>query len=128
MNKSGAPKGGRVHWLALMLPRITIQKYDFDFDYDKHNYHLIFKSEYKNRYDEYTIIRTSEKCFRVIYYDRPTNFFEYKAYRKAVDVIDYILYRLPIKLKLENDFEQEKEIKRRKYKDYKLKRLGLLNS
>lgn len=114
MNKSGASKGGKVHWFALMLPRITSKKYDVICDNNSHNYFMQFKTRFKNRYDEYIIIRTSEKCYRVTYYDKPTNFFEYTSFRKAEDVIDYILYRLPIKLQQEDFFQQDYEHKKRR--------------
>lgn len=114
----GAPRGGRVHWLALMLPRILQNKYDLNFDYDRHNYRLTLKGSRK-RFDEYIIIRTSQKCYRVSYYDNPTRFMEYQSYRKAEDVIDYIIYRFQKKYLQELDYRNEISTKLNKRKSLK---------
>lgn len=66
----GAPKGGRVHWFNLYLSDYVIQNFLMSNDYSEHRYFLMRKAEYYslktlNKTDFFSIVRTSEYCFRV---------------------------------------------------------------
>jgi len=106
-NPGGAPKGGRVHWFTLVLPRLLHTHYEIKFKYATHHYRCTFKTARRERFDEYLIIRTSEKCYRVMYYDNPERIFEYKSFRSAPELIDYLLVMLPRKLDRERQFADE---------------------
>jgi hypothetical protein len=109
--KPGAPKGGRVHWFTLVLPRLIKRHYRFEIDHDcergRHNYHLRFDSV--DRWDEYIIMRTSEKCYRVMYFDLPTQAFDYRTFGKAEQIVEYIMLRLENKLNRERLYEESRK-------------------
>ncbi len=74
--KVGAPLGGRVHWVLWNLPVEFKRAYKLRFDYEYHNYNFV---RYVGRVpiDQFIIIRTSRKCFRCMYYNFDTDYFEY---------------------------------------------------
>lgn len=76
MVRVGAPPGGRVHWLLLHLPREFCRAYILRYDYLYHNYHF---TRYAKRsiVDEFIVIRTSRRCFRVMFFSWRYNYFEY---------------------------------------------------
>lgn len=78
--KVGAPAGGRVHWFLWSLPRAVSKAYTVRYDYEYHNYVLIRYPEGDERrkpIDEFIIIRTSRRCWRVMYYHFENEYFEY---------------------------------------------------
>jgi hypothetical protein len=81
MNKIrfGAPKGGRVHWLLYSLPSDFLKVYDIDYNYKYHNYRFVRYAQNRVRYviDEFIVIRTSKRCWRVSYFNRVTADFKY---------------------------------------------------
>lgn len=74
--KVGAPPGGRVHWFILHLKTLTRQNYRLVYDYEYHNYKLI-RVLRRTLIDEFTIIRTSRRCFRCIYCNLQNRYFKY---------------------------------------------------
>ena len=72
----GAPLGGRVHWLLWNLPTGFKRLYKLRFDYEYHNYHF---TRYDGRMpiDQFIVVRTSRRCFRCMYFNYETNYFEY---------------------------------------------------
>lgn len=74
----GAPVGGRVHWLLWCLPKAFKKAYRLRYDYEYHNYH--FARYYERAHspvDEFIVIRTSKHCFRCMYFNYETSYFEY---------------------------------------------------
>ncbi len=110
----GAPKGGRVHWFLMNLPKLVSKKYEVRGTYEKHDYVLVLKECYRGREDMYLIKQTSAHCWSVRYYDRATEFQEQINYGSSDEVIDYILYRMPKKVQQENDYEAERLMNKKK--------------
>jgi hypothetical protein len=77
--RPGAPKGGRVHWLLSSLPSDFVKAYDVVYNYKYHNYRFVRYAENRVRYviDEFIVIRTSKRCWRVSYFNRVTAEFKY---------------------------------------------------
>lgn len=88
-NRGGAPIGGRVHWLLMFLSKDFKRAYRLEFDYEYHNY---FFARYVGRtvIDEFIIIRTSRSCFRVMYFNHRTTYFEYFPERTARECAEHI--------------------------------------
>ena len=72
----GAPPGGSVHWLAFELSGEFLRAYRIDYAPHKHNYRL---ARYRKRtlVDEFLVVRTSKKCYRVIYYNVEFEYYRY---------------------------------------------------
>lgn len=68
-NKIGAPCGGRVHWLLWNLTSEFKNKYILYYDYLYHKY-LFYRMIGHSLYDMFSIVRTSKRCFRVMYWNR----------------------------------------------------------
>lgn len=109
-NKGGAPKGGRVHFFNLWLPKIIRENYHISFRYEKHCYFLQRTLYGRKHCEYYTIIRTSEHCIRVSYYDAISGMFEYTSYRSFNDVIDYMLYRIVHRLREEDELAKRNKL------------------
>lgn len=79
MNRVGAPEGGRVHWLLWALRGEFMKTYTCDFNYMFHNYRFVRYKEYRlsKVIDEFIVIRTSKKCWRVMYYNHEKQIFKY---------------------------------------------------
>ena len=72
----GAPVGGRVHWFIYHLPNCIKRLYTLRFDYLYHNYYLI-RMRKRTLRDCFTIVRTSRRCWRCMYYNADYDYFEY---------------------------------------------------
>ena len=81
--------GGRVHWLLLFLPRNFTRVYTLQFDYEYHNYHFV-RYDARTPIDEYIIIRTSRNCFRCMYFNYKTTYFDYFSEQTAKHTADHI--------------------------------------
>ncbi len=98
--RAGAPKGGRVHWLLWNLTSELKRAYVVRFDYENHNYALIRypeRNERRNPIDEFIVIRTSECCWRIMYYHFEQSYFEYvsaKTSNEAVKLMQSIFERM----------------------------------
>lgn len=100
MGKVGAPKGGRVHWFLWELPREIAKVYTLRYNYTYHNYALFRfpgKDERKKPIDEFLVIRTSNQCFRVMYYHHERNVFKYftaKSPKKAGELVAEVYHEM----------------------------------
>lgn len=87
--KTGSKPGGRIHWLLMFLSKEFIKNYRLRLDYEYHNYHFM-RYEKRTATDEFTIIRTSRKCFRVMYFNFETMYFEYFSEPTARECAEHI--------------------------------------
>lgn len=90
----GAPAGGRVHWFLEFLPLRFTAEYEIRYDYEYHNYFMIRyrNKRYRSRaVDCYVVVRTSRHCFRCMYYNFTTNYFEYFSAISAKKLADKVL-------------------------------------
>ena len=76
----------RVHWLLFDLSTDFKGYYKLLFDYAKHSY--LFYRTYcegrSNRLKEvFIVIRTSKRCYRLMYYNHYFNVFFQRSYRSA---------------------------------------------
>lgn len=78
--KVGAPKGGRVHWLQYELSGEFFQNYKFYNNYNYHDYRFVLY-RFRTMVDEFLVVRTSKRCYRVIYYNADYNYFLYFSAR-----------------------------------------------
>jgi hypothetical protein len=88
----GAPKGGRVHWLVWALRGHFLKDYQCDYNYLYHNYRFVRYAENRVRYvvDEFLVIRTSKRCWRVMYWNNHKMEFIYfnaSTYRECASKI-----------------------------------------
>lgn len=65
---TGAPKGGRVHWLVYELSNEFKSEYKILYDYSTHNY-LFWRKGIRIR-DFFLVMRTSKKCFRIMFFQQ----------------------------------------------------------
>lgn len=72
----GAPKGMKVHWLMDELNGEFAKAYKLNYNKNNHNYRY---ARYRMRtlVDEFIVIRTSKKCYRVMYFNADYNHFIY---------------------------------------------------
>lgn len=97
----GAPPGGTVYWLAFELSGEFLRAYKMDYAPHKHNYRFV---RYNKRtvIDEFLVVRTSKKCYRVIYFNAEHEYYlyfsarNYKACAKRMIDIYHIFKRLEI--------------------------------
>ena len=78
----GTNEGGRVHWFLLHLSPMVKTRFKLFWDYEYHNYALI-RTEKRTLIDVFVVVRSSERCFRVIYFNKKTLYFEYFSARNA---------------------------------------------
>ena len=64
--KTGAPKGGRVHWILHALPTEFKGAYQLSYDYKYHRY-VFYRMDGRKLYDFFVVVRTSKHYFRAIY-------------------------------------------------------------
>lgn len=88
--KSGAPMGGRVHWLLMFLSKEFKRVHTLRFDYEYHNYHFT-RYDKRTPIDEYIIVRTSRNCFRCTYFNFESTYFEYFSEPTAQLTAEHIL-------------------------------------
>lgn len=79
----GAPYGGRVHNLLYELSGEFIKDYELYYNYFFKKYFFCRRDGYlfKNLIDCFTVIRTSRKCYRVMYVNVNYNYFCYFSAR-----------------------------------------------
>lgn len=80
----GAPRGLFVHWLHLELIGEFTVNYKLTYNDKLHNYRY---ARYKKRtlVDEFLIVRTSKRCYRVIYFNNDFKYFLYFSARNYRD-------------------------------------------
>lgn len=86
----GAPKGARVHWFLLNLPKYVAYNYNFNYDENKHAYFVWRRwwhcSENNFRYaDFYTVVQTSARCWRVMAHSNLTGETVYRSCKTSTD-------------------------------------------
>lgn len=89
----GSPCGYYVHWLAEALRGEFLKAYHCSCD--RNNYRF---SRYRKRtlIDEFLIVRTSRKCYRVIYFNHDFNHYQYFSCRSYKDCAERMksIYRI----------------------------------
>lgn len=72
----GAPPGLTVHWLHLELPCEFKKVFRLSFNQRFHHYRY---ARYRKRsiVDEFIVIRTSKRCYRVMYFNEDYKHFQY---------------------------------------------------
>lgn len=82
--KVGAPPGNRVHWLIDELNGEFTRAFKLSYNYKSHNYRY---ARYKKRtlIDEFLIVRTSKRCYRVTYFNNDFKYFYYFSCRNYKD-------------------------------------------
>lgn len=87
----GAPSALTVHWLYYELSGDFTKAYRLSFNRKHHNYRF---ARYRKRtlIDEFLVVRTSKRCYRVMYFNEDFMHFQYfsaENYRDcAVKMID----------------------------------------
>lgn len=89
LRRVGAPPGLTVHWLHSELAGEFTKAYHLDYNNKYHHYRY---TRYRRRtlIDEFIIIRTSKRCYRVMYYNHDYKHFQYfhaENYRDCADKI-----------------------------------------
>lgn len=83
----GAPPGNTVHWLHMELSGEFTKTYRLNFNWHFHHYR--YARFYKRTLiDEFLVVRTSKKCYRVIYFNCVFQYFKYfsaRNYRECAD-------------------------------------------
>lgn len=90
----GAPPGLTVHWLFYELVGEFTVNYKLNHNHKFHHYRF---TRYRKRtlIDEFLIVRTSKRCYRVIYYNNDYKFFKYfsaRNYKECAEKIKNIYY------------------------------------
>lgn len=89
----GAPAGGRVHWLLWALRGEFVHVYEVHYDYLYHNYAFIRyrPHRYNCILDIFIVIRTSNKCWRVFYFNDERMIFKFESCKTFRECASWIL-------------------------------------
>lgn len=84
----------RVHWLLWCLNDYPDFKrsYIIDLDYLRHNYIFYRLRGRKRLYDCFIVVRTSKRCFRVMYYNSRTLDIQYFSCYRSENVVRRMWY------------------------------------
>ena len=76
LHRVGSPPGLTVHWLHMELNGDFTKTYYLSYNRKHHNYRY---ARYRKRtlIDEFLVVRTSKRCYRVIYFNEDFKFFQY---------------------------------------------------
>lgn len=86
--KVGAPKGQYyVHWLISALAGEFTKAYKLDYNPRKHYYHF-YRLRKRTLIDEFIVIRTSKRCYRVMYFNADYMHFQYFSAKNFRDCAD----------------------------------------
>ncbi len=72
----GAPPGLTVHWLHMELAGDFTKAYKLSFNRLHHNYRYA-RYRLRTLIDEFIVIRTSKRCYRVMYFNEDFKHFQY---------------------------------------------------
>lgn len=72
----GAPPGLTVHWLISELAGDFTRAYKLSYNIKNHNYHFA-RFNKRTLIDEFIVIRTSKRCYRVMYFNDEFKHFQY---------------------------------------------------
>ena len=91
----GAPPGLTVHWLNMELLGEFTKVYRLSYNRRFHHYRYV-RYRKKSVVDEFIIIRTSKRCYRVMYYNDDYKYFQYFSSRNYSDCAKRIkeIYRI----------------------------------
>lgn len=95
----GAPPGLTVHWLVDELTGEFTRNYKLSYNRKYHHYRF---ARYRKRtlIDEFIVIRTSKRCYRVSYFNEDFKHFQYfsaenyKDCARQMKEIFYVFFRL----------------------------------
>lgn len=117
--RPGAPPGLTVHWLAMELGGEFTKSYRLSYNHSFHNYHYC---RYRNRtlIDEFIVIRTSKRCYRVMYFNEDFKHFQYfsvKSYREcAAKMIEiYSIFNRIEAVRKQRSLKKSEKKKRQNY-------------
>lgn len=84
-NRVGAPLGGRVHWLLLNLSGNFKVNHTLSYDYKSHCYTFYRNISQRNKsiIDVYIIIRTSKRCFKLMYNNLMQDIYITKSFKTS---------------------------------------------
>lgn len=84
-NRVGAPLGGRVHWLLLNLSGNFKLNHTLSYNYKTHCYTFYRYTGQRNKriVDVYIIIRTSKRCFKLMYNNLNLDIYITKSFRTS---------------------------------------------
>lgn len=82
---------GRVHWFLWHLDKSIKRDYKIYFDYACHSYTLI-RYSIRIPYDLFVVVRTSKRCFRVVYSCVRSNQMIYKSFSTSKLCADFIKF------------------------------------
>lgn len=80
-----APCGGRVHWLLWNLKPDFKKAYECIYNYAIHRYTFV-RRDRKGINEIFIVVRTSKRCFRVMYANLETRSIEYFSCQKSSHV------------------------------------------
>lgn len=80
---------GRVHWLLLHLSGNFKGKYNLYYDYQYHKY-LFYRFDGRKLYDIFSVVRTSKRCFRVMYCRPSVGVHEYFSCRNSKKCAEFM--------------------------------------
>ena len=102
--KVGAPPGLTVHWLHLELSASFKKEYQLTLNRKHHNYRY---ARYRKRtlIDEFLVVRTSKRCYRVIYFNEDFKFFRYFSCENYRSCAEKMIEIFKIFKKVEEKFE-----------------------
>lgn len=80
----GAPPGGRVHWLSDELAGEFGKAYRRTYNYRNHHYRF-YRMRKRTLIDEFLVVRTSKRCYRVIYFNQDFKFFLYFSSKNYIE-------------------------------------------
>lgn len=79
----------RVHWVLHILPVDFHKNYRFVYDYAKHSY-LFYRNYRYSVLDCFSVVRTSRKCWRVVYVNCHTCDFQYFSCKSSIKTAEKI--------------------------------------
>lgn len=79
----------RVHWVLWCLSPQFKGRYILYYDYARHNY-LFYRMEGHRLYDLFSVVRTSKRCFRVMYCNTKQGVHEYFSCKTSEECAKYM--------------------------------------
>lgn len=80
---------GRVHWLLWNLTPFFKGSYKLYYNYATHKY-LFYRMVGRNLFDIFSVIRTSKRCFRVMYCNLEEGIHEYFSCRTSAKCAEFM--------------------------------------
>lgn len=80
----------RVHWLLHNLSTDFKGRYILYYDYSLHRY-LFYRMSGRKLHDLFSVVRTSKRCFRVMYFNTAAGVQEYFSCRTSSQCAEFML-------------------------------------